>query len=96
MRGRQEICWGTRTGGPVSLTIFDDVDSDYSYTAVSYDVSDFSLMYGAHENGQGEQENFDITYSYSESMSFTYSIPFGVDGDVEAKPTFVASYTLPF
>ena len=79
--------------GPVSLTVFDDVDTDYTYTAVGYDIADFSLMYGAHKDGQ---ENFDVTYSYSDSMSFTYSVPFGVDGDVEAEPTFVASYSLPF
>lgn len=82
--------------GPVSLTVFDDVDTNYSYTTVGYDVGDFSLMYGAHENGSNEQENFDITYSYSDSVSFTYSVPFGVEGDVEAEPTFVASYSLPF
>ena len=76
--------------GPVSLTVFDDVDTDYTYTAVGYDIADFSLMYGAHKDGQ---ENFDVTYSYSDSMSFTYSVPFGVDGDVEAEPTFVASYS---
>jgi hypothetical protein len=82
--------------GPVSLTVFDDVDSDYTYTTVGYDIADFSLMYGAHSNGLNEQENFDVTYSYNESLSFTYSVPFGVDGDVEAEPTFVASYSLPF
>jgi uncharacterized protein (TIGR02001 family) len=79
--------------GPVSLTVYEDVDSDYTYTTVGYDISDFSLMYGAHKDGQ---ENFDVTYSYNESLSFIYSVPFGVDGDVEAEPTFVASYSLPF
>ena len=81
--------------GPVSLTVYDDVDSNYSYTTVGYDIGDFSLMYGAHKNDDDEQENFDITYAYSDSISFTYSTPFGSKVD-EAEPTFVASYSLPF
>ena len=81
--------------GPVSLTVYDDVDTNYSYTTLGYDVGAFSLMYGAHENGSDDQENFDITYAYSDSISFTYSMPFGSDVE-EAEPTFVASYSLPF
>lgn len=81
--------------GPVALTVYDDIDSNYSYTTLGYDVGSFSLMYGAHDNGANNQENFDVTYSYNDSLSFTYSTPFGSDVE-EAEPTFVASYSLPF
>ena len=81
--------------GPVSLTVYDNVDTSYTYTTVGYDIGAFSLMYGAHKNDDDEQENFDITYAYSDSISFTYSTPFGSDAE-EAEPTFVASYSLPF
>jgi len=82
--------------GPVSLTVYDNVDTNYTYTTVGYDIADFSLMYGVHDNDTalGDQENFDITYAYSDSISFTYSTPFGSDKE-EAEPTFVASYSLP-
>jgi len=82
--------------GPVSLTVYDNVDTNYTYTTVGYDIADFSLMYGVHDNDTalGDQENFDITYTYSDSISFTYSTPFGSDEE-EAEPTFVASYSLP-
>ena len=52
--------------GPVSLTVYDDIDSNYSYTTLGYDVGAFSLMYGAHDNGANDQENFDVTYSYND------------------------------
>lgn len=81
--------------GPVSLTVYDSLAGDYSYTTVGYDAGDFSLMYGVHDNGANDQENFDVTYSYNDSLSFTYSIPFGSTVE-EAEPTLVASYSLPF
>jgi len=80
--------------GPVSLTVYDDIDSNYSYTTLGYDIGAFSLMYGAHDNGANDQENFDVTYSYNDSLSFTYSTPFG--STAEEEPTFVASFSLPF
>jgi uncharacterized protein (TIGR02001 family) len=81
--------------GPVSLTVYDDIDSNYSYTTLGYDIGAFSLMYGAHDNGANDQENFDVTYSYNDSLSFTYSTPFGSTTE-EEEPTFVASFSLPF
>jgi hypothetical protein len=75
--------------------VYDSLAGDYSYTTVGYDVGDFSLMYGVHDNGADDQENFDVTYSYNDSLSFTYSIPFGSAVE-EAEPTLVASYSLPF
>ena len=81
--------------GPVSLTVYDDIDSNYSYTTLGYDIGAFSLMYGAHDNGANDQENFDVTYSYNDSLSFTYSTPFGSTAE-EEEPTFVASFSLPF
>ena len=80
--------------GPVSLTVYDDIDSNYSYTTLGYDIGAFSLMYGAHDNGANDQENFDVTYSYNDSLSFTYSTPLG--STAEEEPTFVASFSLPF
>jgi uncharacterized protein (TIGR02001 family) len=81
--------------GPVSLTMYDSLAGDYSYTTLGYDAGKFSLMYGVHDNGANDQENFDVTYSYNDSLSFTYSIPFGSTVE-EAEPTLVASYSLPF
>jgi uncharacterized protein (TIGR02001 family) len=69
--------------GPVSLTVYDDIDSNYSYTTLGYDI------------GANDQENFDVTYSYNDSLSFTYSTPFGSTAE-EEEPTFVASFSLPF
>ena len=82
--------------GPVSLTVYDNVDTDATYTTVGYDIADFSLLYGANENYENNREHFDITYAYSDSVSFTYSTPFGSEGKEDAEPTFVVSYSLPF
>ena len=76
--------------GPVSVTIFDDTNSDYEYTVVGYEAGAFSFAYGEHENGSGDMSHFDVSYSVNDSLSLTVS-----DSD-DNDTIVVASYSLPF
>lgn len=83
--------------GPASVTIYDDVDSGYTYTAYGLDAGDFSFTYGAHDGGADDQSNFDVSYSVNDSLSLTMSTVLDSDDTSDdAETTFVASYTLPF
>ena len=76
--------------GPVSVTIYDDTNSDYEYTVVGYEAGAYSFAYGEHENGEGDMSHFDVSYAVNDSLSLTVS-----DSD-DNDTIVVASYTLPF
>ena len=83
--------------GPASVTIFDDVDSDYRYTTLGYEAGDFSFTYGEHDGGQDNQSNLDVGYSFNDSLSFTMSTVLESDDTSDdTETTFVASYSLAF
>jgi hypothetical protein len=76
--------------GPVSVTVYDDTNSDYEYTVVGYEAGAYSFAYGEHENGEGDMSHFDVSYAVNDSLSLTVS-----DSD-DNDTIVVASYTLPF
>ena len=83
--------------GPASVTIMDDVDSSYTYTAYGYDAGDFSFTYGAHDGGADDLSHLDVSYAVNDSLSITMSTVLDSnDTSDDAETTFVASYSLPF
>jgi len=83
--------------GPASLTIFDDVDTSYTYTTYGYEAGDFSFTYGEHDGGADNQSNLDVSYAVNDSLSLTMSTVLDSDDTSDdAETTFVASYSLPF
>ncbi|MCS5588302.1 MAG: histidine kinase [Porticoccaceae bacterium] len=83
--------------GPASVTIFDDVDSSYTYTAYGYDAGDFGFTYGEHDGGSDNLSHLDVSYAVNDSLSITMSTVLDSDDTSDdAETTFVASYSLPF
>jgi hypothetical protein len=76
--------------GPVSVTIYDDTNSDYEYTVVGYEAGAYSFAYGEHDGAEGDMSHFDVSYAVNDSLSLTVS-----DSD-DNDTIVVASYTLPF
>ncbi len=70
--------------------------SGTSYRAYGYEYGDYSVTYGDHEDANTDG-HFDVTYAYSDTLSFTGS--FGVDsdnGDNDTRePLFVVALSLP-
>lgn len=77
--------------GPVSVTIYDDTNSDNEYTVVGYEAGAYSFAYGEHDGGDDDGlTHFDVSYAVNDSLSLTVS-----DSD-DNDTIVVASYTLPF
>jgi hypothetical protein len=72
--------------GPVSVTKYDQQDSDAEYTVLGYDAGAFSFAYGDNDT----TTHFDVSYAVNDSLSLTVSEP------EDADTIIVASYSLPF
>ena len=98
--------------GPVSLTIKDNIsggtggyafNEDYAYYSASFSTGDFGFAIGVHDEGAdvedsvtGDSTHFDVTYSATENLAFTFSkIIDSQAGFVEPEATVVASYSIP-
>ena len=98
--------------GPVSLTYKDNIsggtggyafNEDYAYYSASYSTGDFGFAIGVHDEGAdvadsvtGDSTHFDVTYSATENLAFTFSkIIDSQAGYNEPEATVVASYSIP-
>ena len=72
--------------GPVSVTQYNQQDSENEYTVVGYEAGAYSFAYGDNDTST----HFDVSYSVNDSLSLTVSKPEDEDAIV------VASYSLPF
>jgi uncharacterized protein (TIGR02001 family) len=82
--------------GPVSVTYMDNIAgiTGYWYATVSATFDKFTILYGKHESTYGA--HVDLSYAYSENLSFKIGkVVDDLDGKVNNKPKFIASYTLP-
>jgi uncharacterized protein (TIGR02001 family) len=90
--------------GPVSLMHYSNIETgegygpadsaDYTYTTIGMEAGSFGVTYGMHDGGFDDYDHLDLSYSFNDSLSFTYSIPME---DSEAsggeEPVLVASYS---
>jgi hypothetical protein len=94
--------------GPVSLTIFDNIagGTDYFYYNLAASAGDFTFALGMHDAGGDETPtHLDISYAYSDNLSFTFSkfvadeptvMDYVLDEMVDSDDVkFVVSYSLP-
>ena len=74
--------------GAASVTVYDNSDTDTSYTVFGYDMGAYSIAYGDDDtNGS----HTDVSYAVNDSMSLTVS-----DSDQADELIVVASYSLSF
>jgi|SRR5690554_204875 len=90
--------------GPVSVSYFDTIEAadngysygkDYSYFSTSASFGPVGILIGRHDMDDESPVHLDLSYAYSDRLSFTIS-KFVADKDnIEHDANFVVSYTLP-
>ncbi len=89
----------TLNAGPVSLTYMDNIAGGhgYEYYNLSAGFGDFSFALGMHDNADSDDDDpvhADVTYSYNDNLSFTFS-QFVSDEPEGDDLKFVVSYSIP-
>ena len=88
--------------GPVSLMHYSNIETgegygpgdsdDYNYTTIGFEAGSFGITYGVHDGGFNDYDHMDLSYSFNDSLGFTYSIPLDDEGN-SLEPVLVASYS---